>query len=587
MKKILIVILLTMFSAIIINQFKTVEALTVPFDISFNSPRFTYLYDESDDINELDMVYSYTLNYYDETPVTSPIILEQIDVEGNFIKRLQYTGTIFQRDDDYIEFTSLIEVTVTSEDYTTEFDLKDYITGEIISVNFAMDDDGVLFNDYDVNYNESSGILKILPFETILNDTIFVSVTYFQGNNYQFNYVYGWEDVLWSDDEIIYYRLMYKEIILISGAVLLNRPPEDINNPNNVESVEVGNFYLNGNEPDFTDQTGFTYSKITDDYLIMFYELVEGETYSPINTEFNYVFTDISNNTVEYTFNSSDLIYFQAMTYDLAYDIPELLRVGFIMINLNGEEGFLKVDLPLINDRLLTNDFDVGSYILSAYDYDLTTLKDVSEVVINITDSQLNPFELDVVYDDVILGGNQVIQFKKNDIIINGNYNTTSSGDPSIGYDYSEYINNTSTTYGITYETIEEILTIFPYWTVEPNNLPYSLDTGDYAITFNTSYNVVDNLNTEGQINNLLINSSFNSDLGRIFISLVIFLILNISISSIAFMRSPISYIVVNASLIFMFSYLGFIPIWVSLGIGVLLSLMMLLIFNRTEVQQV
>ena len=93
----------------------------------------------------------------------------------------------------------------------------------------------------------------------------------------------------------------------------------------------------------------------------------------------------------------------------------------------------------------------------------------------------------------------------------------------------------------------------------------------------------MESLTLEGQVNNLIISSSFNSDQGRVFIALAVFLIVNVIISLVRGLRSTITYIIVNITLVFIFTSLDFIPIWVSMGVVILLVMMMLFIFNKNE----
>lgn len=586
MKKVLIVVLISMLFGVVVGSFTEVKAIPSEFDLSFHTPRFTYLRDSSGNVIDYSVEYGVDVDYYEDDPILYPVVLEQIDYEGNFIKRLDYQSTEFERTDQIILATNYKTI-VTTIDEPIKIDLSSEIVGEVISIESAFYESGLPMASYDWYYSPDSATLTLLPNDLTLNEELTFNIIYFQGTQFTYNYIYDWSTVLWSLDNLVYYRLLFRDDIIHSGAVMRVRPPQNIENPTTLESVEIGEFYMEGSIPDLTDQFGFTYSKQIDSFMIIFYELKTGTIYGDLGTDFNYVFTDISNNTLEYTFDVTDLLRFQLSSYDVAIDIPEVLRVGFIILDINGELNFTNTDSSLINSYLLYNDFDVGSYLLSAYDYDLSALRDVSEVIINITDNNEYPFILDNIYNNVVIGGNQVLQFKKTDTTISDNYTTTTALDPSINFEYADYINSINTTYGITYKTIDELLTITPYWKVAPNNLPYSLDVADYTITVTTSYSTVDTLNTEEQINNLILTSPFNSDLGRIFLALFIFLVVNVMLSMFKYANSNISYIVVNISLIFLFTYLDFIAIWVSLGIGSLLALMMLLIFNRSEVNEV
>jgi len=567
MKKLLYLTILFTLVIIGVGVTKEVKAVSINFDFGNNSPRFQYLYDDSDQIIPLEFEF---IDDFDNPELVEDIeiIIEQVTYDGEYIKILDTYNTNYQL------YNSTVIIASSTFTGNVSIDFMQYLYISHLSyVNISgIAVEGVVLASTEWGFYDDT-TLYINPPSSAVGDTIIVTYTKETSDTYISNLYYDWRTIQWDLNDIIFYRIMYNELILFTGAVM--KSPVG-NLPYDTYGLEVGEFLVEpSGVPDFTKQDDFTYDLTDDNYLILHYRipqaLITAIQYRVIRI------TDINSNTTEDAFITDDILSLQGGS-------SENFANSFIIIPIDDViGGGLLCSYDVFNDRFdgIKHDYAVGSYLFALEDQtDSNALLYASSVIVNMTEGSDDPFEIGIFKKYVSNEETQRVLFYKNDYTIVSAYSTSLAEDELLGVDYSSNIDGVDTTYSISYyldETAVEGLNVNVVWYVEPSFLPYSLDVTDYTIELTDSYEATGDIDIEGRINNFLVYNAFDTPLGGVIFAVLFLLFINVLL--LIFAKSSIIYIVINISVILGLTMLIDIPMWIIIALGfiLLIGLKMLL----------
>ena len=556
MKKLLYLTILFTLFIVGIGVTKDVKAVGINFDFGNLSPRFQYLYDDTDQIIPLEFEFWNNFDSPEEVE-NLEIVIEQVTYDGEYIKVLDTYNTNFELNNSTVVIASSTYTGNVSIDFMQYLYISDldYIDISGIAV------EGVILGSTEWGFYDDT-TLYINPASSAVGDTIIVTYTLEQSDTYLSTLYYDWRTIQWDLKDIIFYRIKLNETVLFTGAVMKS-PVGSL--PYDVYGLEVGEFLVEPSGlPDFTSQDDFTYNLEEDKYLILHYRIPEALIIA-LNYRVIRV-TDINSNTTEQAFTTDDILSLQGGS-------SENFANSFIIIPIDDVIGDgLLCNYDVFNDRFsgIKSDYTTGSYLFVLEDQDNSyALLYASTVVINMVEGSDNPFELDLYKNYVSNEETQRAIFYKNDLTISSAYSTSLAEDELLGIDYSSLIDGVTNTYSISYyldETAVEGLTINVIWYLEPSFLPYSLVVTDYTIELTDSYETTGDIDIEGRINNFMVYNAFDTQLGGVIFAILFIIAINILL--LLFAKSSIIYIVINISVILGLTMLIDIPMWIIIALG-------------------
>lgn len=379
------------------------------------------------------------------------------------------------------------------------FQYNTIMTGEvwklIIEVISELDRDSLTFSLWEIDFDGTKTEYK----RNITVDLI-PDAGYYIGQ-----YFYDWDEFDFaSDPEKIHFYAIYSAggQKLWTGAVANRSGGNDLYS----ENLYFNNYYYNDNhEPDFTDPASLTYKN--DDFIAVHYR--HSNFSAPYN---NYKLVNVKEGTTEWLATDSEV-------YSLMGGIAQY---SFFIL-ANDFSGLYTV-YDLFNDRLdeFKVDLPNGYYNLISEKLSDGTIRGRASAPLLIADDY-NVFDITIPNDKVKQNSKvNLVIFKDN--IINSYYDTTVSYDSVLLNDnvatFNAFVREVS---GFTYNIdasmeLDDIGTY--YWELEPK---YTMagDSNDYTFHLSVDYSVLNVFAVEDQIQTSIFYSGFNSDLGKLLLSLV------------------------------------------------------------------
>lgn len=575
MKKIFILVLLTLFFTPFISANKVSAVGVSNFDFGNISPRFQYLRNTSGSLINFDFEF-YDIFDYDDEITSINLRLDQINHKGGYVKNLQYFNPKFTVTDSDFKCDVESFIAVELDGFNEKFDMSSGdLQRRVLEIqNVYIQSNRIPDTNY---YVDVYGDLVI--FDTYISGLNDVDVYYCYENSddYSANITYDWSDLDFTLSNIAFYRLKYNNIIIWTGAVMRTPRASMITETINY-GLEIGDFLVESDgTPSFSDQNDFTYNLIEDDYLILHYNAPE---LNPQLTDNDVIrFIDIESNTIEESFTLEDVFSFQGGNLGDFKDSFVPLTIDGIMIPA------LLTDFDHINDAYLYTEFTAGSYLpVMVYAPNSFSLTDYASTVINITDTLSFPFELNLLKKTITLNDIQRLTFRVNHVDISKAYETTEARDNGNITNYIDLLNLTPISFSVGYKPADTLVNgdeVGVHWKLKPKFLPYSIDTSEFAIELTDSYIIDDEvLDVKGNINNLFVYYGNGDETGKALISIFIVLLANMALALWLKARAFIIYAIVNSALILLASVLGFVPIWFLIGIGILIMISVIIAVN-------
>lgn len=553
-----------------------VKAISMNFDFGNVSPRFQYLKDDSDIL----IPFEFTIyeKYDHPREVESfEIILKQVLYEGAYVKNLEIFEVfpyIHHKDTDVKEGSTNYVANISSSysehlyigDINTQYETlgKPESWSQLNVFNITVNGNPLLVTDYE--FSEDDEYIILDPAVSTVLDVIIIYYMYQFSDDYEADLYYDWSGIDWVWGDVVFYQLVYNDIILFTGGVM--KTPI-IGLTYDSYAVEFGEFLVQDDGiVDFSDQNDFTTYLNYDKFWILHYRIPEGFAYL---SHFYYVFiNDISTGTLETSFVMDEVLSLQGG------DGSNFVN-SFIPVSLNGEiGGGLITDYTIINlpYQNFTFEYVEGSYLISMTDQgDAGALLANSDVVWNVV-NQYNPFKMYVMKEEIFVEDLQRVIFEKNSELISSSYTTVLAKDYGINVDYIDLINEYDKTFAISYhilDTLTEDDCVSIGWNLEPIYLPYSLVNADYAIEFSEEYCVLGEMDIGNHIDNTLVYWAMDDEIGGMIFT--IFVLLGCNVLLIFVTREAFIFSFVNLTVILVLSFIVYVPMWIIIGV-VLLSLL-------------
>lgn len=552
MKKLILVLFITAISALT-GVFKEVGAVSINFDYGPVSPRFQYIQDLSGET--IPFQFEFIEGYDSPEEVENiAVALEQVDINGVFIKTLSFITTDFQVDNGGTPINVTYDVTAVVSDALFEYiniTSIDFISISGVSVN------GVYLNETDYGfYNDE--VLYLEPSASNIGDAIRIYYYKETESTYTYDMFYDWSGLEFKNDNIVFYRLRYDLLILSSGAVSYR--PLTTYMTNNTYGIETGDSLVEDlGYPTSATQEDITTFLVEDKYIMLHYRiptaLITAQEYKVIQV------TNLLSNTIETSFTTDDILELQG---GASYDHLN----SFIIIPLEDKIPVgLKIGIEAFSGwSSLLHNYEEGSYLFAMVDQDDSySLLNSSSLLVNITEDYL-PFELFVIKDEVYSEDLQRVGFAQNSDIISSSYETTYARDVLLAEDFTDSISGNA---GISYyldDLVSEGGIYFVRWTLRPSSLPYGLDGEDYSIRLEGSYLVLGDIDIEGKIDNLLVYYAFDTTEGGYILSALILLVFN-GLLLLIRVKSSFIYTITNMSVVSGLSFMGFVPMWAMISL--------------------
>lgn len=260
------------------------------------------------------------------------------------------------------------------------------------------------------------------------------------------------------------------------------------------------------------------------------------------------------------------------------YHENEQIKNGFIMITLDGSiPPFLDVDYTDLGDTYsnLLNETDYGCYLLSIANTSGTYLAYDNQVW-TYTSQNKDLFELIINPNQLMLTDDVYVNFRMNDdnaksvystIYINDDYYTdwTPSDIPH---------NSITVSYPVSSSLEVGDFSIVDWWVYPDDVAIIGATPSNYKIELSSRYDIVENGDSLAPIGNLFSFIGIDVDLLGIFVSMLFFIGTNIIM---AFVKNGMLTLISNAMVLIILVMLGFSPIWLTLGVGLILVLGLLL----------
>lgn len=381
--------------------------------------------------------------------------------------------------------------------------------------------------------------------------------------------IYDWSTANIYTTEPLFYRLMYNNINIYTGGIMVRPNYLDYGG----DSIEFGTYvYNNSGLVDAEDQFQFT-NNINDNLMILLHYRFSTSVIG-FGNEYYIKFMDLGTMTDEFTLQSDSILTVQ----DGGVDTDTEHLNSFIPLFIGDEfPSFLETDFWNLNEDLETyffNDFDIGSYLLYVNDDVGVFIPDSeSSAILNITETD-KVFSLSLNYTNIVINESQKATFYKDNLIADSVYTTMIAYDAGILTDWSDLVDDIPTVYAINYSLLQTLETgdhVAVVWQLEPTILPYSLDTTDYLIAENITYYVTDSVTIDTSLTKTFDWFGWNDDKGLLFVSVAIIIIANIIMVALGVQLIPI--LIVNGAIIGMLSFLGFLPLWLIIGISGIMAL--------------
>ena len=568
MKKLLFLSLLVSMILTGKGLFNEVDAVSMNFDYGNISPRFQYLEDDEGVLIPFEFeVFEEFVNKRDIENID--IRLQQVTYGGRVVRTLHNFTTDYVNSDSYINTPSftiplanvggmfIINLTYNIPDFDYEYIDKVTIAGNIIDPDYYFT-------------SESEEYLYILDTAYVVDDEVKVYYAHELENTYVSQLQYDWSDINWfykvllDYEDIIFYRVVYNELVLITGAVM-QTPERELTY--DVANVEFGTFLVwDDGEHDPYEFDDYTSYLNKDDYWILHYRIpqtvIDASEYININI------TDINTATSEDTFTTNNITSLQGCNTEDCLN-------SFILIPLDQEiSRGLQTSDDVFNDVFdpFFYEYEEGSFFIAMTDpFDAGAYLSSATVVWNIMTTSYKPFELGLYKSELSLGDKQRVVFYKNSTLISSSYTTIEAYDYDIDFNFADTLNLTDLDYSITYEhdvDMEEEEVGFFYWELEPIYVPYSLTESDYPIKMLEYYTITEPLTIDGHLENWLIYYAFDTVVGGAIFSAFVLLFVNLLLLMVT--REMFVYAFVNIVVVLFLSFTGLIPLWLIIGMFML-----------------
>lgn len=442
-----------------------------------------------------------------------------------------------------------------------------------ITVNFSFYDTP-LYDTYNIRYEQvdyNGNYMRLLSANDYEPEVL--------GLYYEIQFNDNFTKIRFPDGEnIAFYRIVYNELVIYSGAVM-KRPIYESMESNTIEMMDY--VYNSGGLPVVTDHEQYTINE--NDYFIIHHRFDEDYATDP-SYDLDIVIHDLSSGVLSGVISTSSILGTQLFNGDLVDDGINV-RNSFILVTTNGEiPPFAICDFDLLNDSYgaIVN-LGVGTYQVS--------LKNNSgnwvyspKTPLNIANEDNTIFDINMSSNYYEVADQLRVTFFRDNANSNNAYDTTIADDSMVGSFGISAIDEFTTTKTINYDMSDiaedgDLGTVT--WTLVTSGVFGAPNTTYYKITVIDHYDVIDNPSVEGRIFNLLGSFNLNNEIGYMLIVFGVFLLLNIGL---ALIRSPLSaYVITDVLLLVFFIFLGFVPVWFSVMLGMLI-LVGLLVIMRSDV---
>lgn len=403
----------------------------------------------------------------------------------------------------------------------------------------------------------------------------------------KFDLTYNMANIVYYDD-IAFYRVRHGDDIIYSGTMA--KSPNYYN-----PSYSSDNLYLDGyvydlySSPSLTDhnQSDFTYS-YSDNFMILHYRL--SNTIAPTSYGDLFIkFHNLNNLVVSKSLDYRYIIDAQLNTMSSTLN-DEHTNNQYIIIPFRDEvPEFLITDDDTINgyyDNIVSK-LDQGIYSISVTD-DLDNFKfNALRPIAILEESNTVPFLIDAYLPEYSINETVTINFIKNSSEIANSYQTYSAYESSnilTTFDANvidEKDRTVSISYNVDEDNVELGQNIKLQWFLEPKQVPYPvvMDLTFFNFVVSGSYDITDEGQVDDSINSILDVFNLNDTAGYILIMVLTFIIVNVI--GVKSTDNAFILIIINLFVLSLFILIGWIPLWVSVLLGVVLLIGFIMSFKR------
>lgn len=375
--------------------------------------------------------------------------------------------------------------------------------------------------------------------------------------------------VSFGSSNIAFWRIVYDDVVVHSGAVM-KRPEFE-----NVDSnrIELGDYVYNDlSNPDINNHIQYTVKE--DGYFIVHFRFDEDWASTPAY-DLDIVIHDLGSGTLVDAFTPSDIIgstLFDNLTGG-TYSTDG--RNSFVIIPINGSiPPFANISSPTaVASYLTVLDLDVGTYQVSLRN-DSGNWVDSTAAPLIVSSDGNEIFDITMSSDYYEAGDELITTFYKSDAVFNDSWSTFTAFDDDSGSFSISDIDSFVATRSIYYDmdaTLEDGDTGGVEWNLQITSIAYGVgvDTTYYKIHLEDEYSILAQPNFEGRINNLMAAFNWDNEEGFMLVSFLLFFVINILL---ALAKPPLSaFVIIDTLLLIFLVFLGFVSIWFSVMLGLIL----------------